>query len=93
MNSPLVLHERSEDVKLLNETTAETVMTSNPMTIAASAPARLAAALLQTYKFGGLPVLDNDQLVGIVTVSDILNSYIYLLNNVVADHEPEQANL
>jgi acetoin utilization protein AcuB len=80
MNSPLVLHERSEDLKLLKETTAEAVMTPDPMTIAASAPAKLAAALLQTYKFGGLPVVDNGRLVGIVTVSDILSSYIFLLS-------------
>lgn len=92
MNSPLVLHERSEDLKLLKDTTAETVMTPDPMTIEASASAKLAAALLQTYKFGGLPVVDNGRLVGIVTVSDILNSYIYLLNNVVPDQETEHVN-
>jgi acetoin utilization protein AcuB len=80
MNSPLVLHERSEDLKLLKETTAETVMTPDPKTIEASAPAKLAATLLQTYKFGGLPVVDNGRLVGIVTVSDVLASYIFLLS-------------
>lgn len=76
MNSPLVLHERSDDLRLLNDTTADVCMTPNPMTIEASAPAKLAATLLQTYKFGALPVVDNGSLVGIVTTSDILHSYI-----------------
>jgi CBS domain-containing protein len=35
---------------------------------------------MRRYKFGGLPVLDRGRLVGIVTVSDILGSYITLLN-------------
>ncbi len=56
-------------------------MTPHPLTVEASAPATLAADLLRTYKFGGLPVLDGGRLVGIVTVSDILASYIALLES------------
>lgn len=80
VNSPLVLHERTEEVLLLHNVTAEDVMTPEPMVIRPDASARAAADLLRTYKFGSLPVIKDGQLVGIVTVSDVLNSFIHLLN-------------
>ncbi len=79
MNSPLVLHERAEDRALLNSTSAELCMTSTPLTIEAGAPAAEAARLLNKYKFGALPVVEGDRLVGIITVSDLLANYITLL--------------
>ncbi len=79
MNSPLILHERSDDQALLNTATAESCMTADPITVDAEAPATQAAEIMRKYKFGGLPVLRDGKLVGIVTVSDILNSYIKLL--------------
>lgn len=48
------------------------IMTRNPVTIGAGAPVRQAAALLRKYKIGGLPVLDGEKLVGMITESDIL---------------------
>ncbi len=80
MNSPLILHERSDDQALLNTATAESCMTAEPVTVDADAPATEAAEIMRKYKFGGLPVLRDGRLVGIVTVSDILNSYIKLLS-------------
>ncbi len=79
MNSPLTLHERIEDETLLRSVTAGDCMTPDPMTIEASASAAAAADLMKTYKFGALPVLEQGKLVGIVTVSDLLASYIKLL--------------
>jgi acetoin utilization protein AcuB len=81
MNSPFVMHERAQDRALLSSVTAEACMTRDPLTIEASAPATEAARLLKTHKFGSLPVVRDGQLVGIVTVSDILNSYIGLLES------------
>ncbi len=81
MNSPLVLHERADDRTLLDSTTAELCMTANPMTIEAGESAATAARLLNKYKFGALPVLRGGRLVGIITVSDILASYIALLEH------------
>jgi acetoin utilization protein AcuB len=78
MNSPFVLHERSDDEALLVNTTAADCMTADPLTIEADAPASAAADLMNSYKFGGLPVVQNGKLVGIVTVTDILRSYISL---------------
>src|SRR5262249_42396065 len=80
MNSPLILHDRSDDQTLLTFTTAAACMTANPMTVETSGAAAQAAHLLKTYKFGALPVVKEGQLVGIVTVSDIMDSYMTLLN-------------
>jgi acetoin utilization protein AcuB len=79
MNSPLTLHERAQDQALLRDITAGTCMTPNPLTVEEPMPAVEAARLLKRYKFGGLPVMRGELLVGIVTVTDILNSYIGLL--------------
>jgi CBS domain-containing protein len=48
------------------------VMTRNPITVSADDTVRTAAGLLRAHKIGGLPVLEQDQLVGIITESDIL---------------------
>lgn len=79
MNSPLTMRERFEDELLLRTVTAADCMTPNPMTVDINDPAATAADLLRTFKFGGLPVVDSGRLVGIVTVSDILVSFIKLL--------------
>ncbi|NWG15188.1 MAG: CBS domain-containing protein [Chloroflexi bacterium] len=84
MNSPFVLHERRQDQELLHSVTAEACMTRDPMTIEASASAEQAAQLLRTYKFGGLPVVSEGRLVGIITVSDILGNYLELLKEKTA---------
>ncbi len=48
------------------------VMTKNPVTVQADAPVRDAAALLREHKIGGLPVMEGETLVGMITESDIL---------------------
>ena len=78
MNSPLTLHERREDEALLASVAVEACMTLDPVTIDSDASSALAAQLLHTHKFGGLPVLQGEKLIGSVTVSDILISYVSL---------------
>ncbi|MCB9451587.1 MAG: CBS domain-containing protein [Anaerolineaceae bacterium] len=85
MNSPLTMREHAQDQALLSSVTAEACMTANPMTIESTAPATHAANLMNMYKFGALPVVDDGKLVGIVATADILSSYIKLLG------EKEQA--
>lgn len=75
MNSPLVLHGRWQDEEILDQVTAETCMTPNPMTVAPDTPAYRAANMLSIYKFGALPVVEGDELVGIVTVTDYLDYF------------------
>ncbi len=78
-HSPLVAHDHHEDMALLKSVTAADCMTPNPMTVKPDAPATQAADQMNRYKFGALPVVDGERLVGIVTVSDVLKSYIQLL--------------
>jgi acetoin utilization protein AcuB len=51
-------------------------MTANPITVSPDTPAYIAAEMLSTYKYGALPVVDGETLVGIITVTDILEEFI-----------------
>jgi acetoin utilization protein AcuB len=73
MNSPFVLHERWQDEALLDTATAESCMTPNPLTVSPDTPAAQVAKMLATYKFGALPVVDDGELVGIISVTDFLD--------------------
>jgi len=73
MNSPIVLHGRWQDEELITKVTAETCMTPSPITVNPDTPAYRAAEILSIYKFGCLPVVEGEKLVGIVTVTDFLD--------------------
>ena len=55
-------------------------MTPNPITVTPETPVVQAAELMRDHKISSLPVLDGDQLVGIVTETDMLSALIQLLN-------------
>ncbi len=76
MNSPMVMHERAQDEKLLSEVTAESCMTINPITVTPQTAVSQAAALLRKHQFGALPVVDEGDLVGIITVTDFLDYFV-----------------
>lgn len=76
VNSPMIVHERDQDMEILDEVTAESVMTLNPITVTVDTPATRAAEMLAVYKFGGLPVVVGERLVGIITVTDFLNAFV-----------------
>lgn len=75
MNSPLLLHGRWQDEEILDEMTAESCMTPDPMTVSPETSAYQAANMLSIYKFGAMPVVRNGELVGIITVTDFLNYF------------------
>lgn len=75
MNSPMIMRSRWEDEELVEKATADSCMTPDPITINSDAPAYRAAEILSTYKFGALPVVDNGELVGIITVTDFLDRF------------------
>ncbi len=79
LNSPLTLRDRKDDIHLLNTVTALACMTPDPETVEPNTPAIRAAEILLLHKFGALPVVEDNHVVGIITVSDILKSYIDLL--------------
>jgi CBS domain-containing protein len=49
------------------------VMTPSPLTVSVDATVSEAAALLRKNRIGGLPVLEDEKIVGIVTETDILS--------------------
>jgi acetoin utilization protein AcuB len=53
-------------------------MTGKPFTIAPDAAVDEAARLLRTYKIVGLPVVEHKQLLGIITVADVLDALVAL---------------
>jgi acetoin utilization protein AcuB len=85
MNSPIMLHGRWQDEDILDNVTAESIMTSNPITVTPDTPAFRAAEMLRTYKFGALPVVDGESLVGIITVTDFLEYFISNYTQTVID--------
>ncbi|MDD3622377.1 MAG: CBS domain-containing protein [Methanofollis sp.] len=49
------------------------IMTEELVTVHADATVREAAALLRTHDIGGLPVMDGEELVGVITEADVLS--------------------
>jgi len=64
---------------MVEEIPVHQVMIINPITINANANIETAARLIHDYKIGGLPVLDKKKLVGIITASDLLSSFIEVM--------------
>ena len=85
MNSPMVLHGRWQDEELLDKVLVESCMTPNPMSVTPETPAYRAAKMLSLYKFGALPVVDEDNLVGIITVTDYLDYFAAGQSEMVID--------
>lgn len=56
--------------------TVTAAMTADPMTIAPDAPVMDAAKILETYRISSLPVVDEQRLVGVLTVTDLLRVFI-----------------
>lgn len=86
LNSPYLLRERWVDEYVQDHTTVEGHMTPNPITIDPEASLQEAANLMLSRKISGLPVVDEhtNQLVGIITVSDLMKALISILNRVQA---------
>jgi acetoin utilization protein AcuB len=78
-NSPYVVREKWYDNFVLDHIEVGTCMTADPVTVAPGATIAEAARLIRKNKIGGLPVVDGDQLVGIVTETDLLDFLIELL--------------
>ena len=55
--------------------TVTAAMTADPMTIALDAPLVEAAKILETYRISCLPVVDEQRLVGALTVTDLLGVF------------------
>jgi acetoin utilization protein AcuB len=64
---------------MLEELTLEDVMIRKPYAVKPDMPLEEAARLLLDKRVGGLPIVENGVLVGIITVVDILSAFITFL--------------
>ncbi len=83
-NSPFVVREQWYDNFILDHIEVGSCMTPNPVTIGPMESVAEAARLMRNHKIGGLPVIDNGQLVGIVTETDLLDFLIRTLEDEMA---------
>ena len=60
----------------LERTKVNAVMSENLLTVSPQSTLEGAAQLLLKHKIGGLPVVENQKLVGIITTSDILQAFL-----------------
>jgi acetoin utilization protein AcuB len=58
----------------LNHTRVDAVMSLHPFSVHPSTPVEHAIHILVTNKIGSLPVVDNGELVGIITATDMLRA-------------------
>lgn len=64
---------------LLTKLTVRDVMTSDVVTVGPEDAVERAALLMEERKISGLPVVDNGRLVGIITISDLLEAFVTVL--------------
>lgn len=73
VNSPVIDKEPLNRLAILDRLTAGECMTRNPATTTQDTPIYEVAGIMARHKFGALPVVEDGQLVGIITVTDLLN--------------------
>jgi CBS domain-containing protein len=73
--------------RILETTPVTRAMTREPMTVRPDQPVFEAANILYTRRFGCLPVVENGELVGIVTTTDMLRLLVRMIQDqgLVAD--------
>ncbi len=64
---------------LLSRLLVRDVMKAPVVTVSPDDPIERAALLMNERKFSGLPVMDNGMLVGILTITDLLQAFVSLL--------------
>lgn len=74
--SSVVLTERKYHDFLLDTVKVESVMSANPSTVSPESDLKEAARLILELKVGGLPVLEDGRLVGIITETDLINTLL-----------------
>ena len=65
---------------LIDKIKIKRIMSAKPLTVTPDTSLAQAADIMLQHKVGGLPVLDGDQLVGIITESDILRALMSIGN-------------
>lgn len=76
-----ILTERAlhEHVGYLQTTRVTAAMVEKPLTIGPDESIERAAEIILEHKIGGLPVVNNDTLIGIITETDLLAGFLRLV--------------
>ena len=69
-----ILKDPSQDNFLWRHIPIANVMSHTPISLSPDTPISAAARLLVAHKIGGLPVVDQGRLVGIITATDLLQT-------------------
>jgi acetoin utilization protein AcuB len=69
---------------MLGDLTLRDLVIKNPITVSPDDEIETAARLIYKHKIGGMPVVANDKLVGIITESDILRTFIDMMGILTA---------
>ena len=69
---------------MLEEIKVKDVMITDPITVTPDTDIETAATLIYIYKIGGLPVVEDGKLVGILTSTDILRAFIEIMGILTA---------
>ena len=64
---------------MVSDLTLKDLMIKNPITVAADRDIEIAAQLVYKNKIGGLPVVEDGKLIGIITVTDLLGAFINMM--------------
>ena len=73
--------DQEEYNRVLETTPITRAMTKEPVTVVPEQPVFEAAQLLYSRRFGCLPVVENGELVGIVTTSDMLRLLVQIIQS------------
>ncbi len=71
-----LLRDEEEIRRYTEKLTVTAAMTADPMTVTSSDPIVKAARILETYRISSLPVVDGHELVGMLTVTDLLKVFV-----------------
>jgi len=64
---------------MLEKITVEDVMLKSPITVTPDTTVEEAARLVYEHKIGGMPVLEDGKLVGVITMMDLISAFLSML--------------
>jgi acetoin utilization protein AcuB len=64
---------------MVSDLSLSDLMIKNPITIAPDNDIEVAAQIIYKHKISGIPVVENNRLVGIITETDILREFIHMM--------------
>jgi len=83
--SPVDSGSNPEDHIIAAQVRVSAFMTNNPVTVSTMTPLEEVANLLQKYKIGAIPVVEENVLIGIITESDIFRAFRAIMDGAADD--------